>query len=308
MSAQHGVILIHGIGDQGPDWATAVAERLRQDASAHAGRVLGRAPAPADELVAVHGVHWADILQAPQQQLLKILQAHQLPARLEGNMLRRLWNQAKHWLRQEERRFVTEFVGDVIGYLEPAAREAIHARIDEALEAFAALVEVTEKARPLTIVAHSLGTVIVSDYLRPRLAARRARHQRGFHHDWRLENVFTIGSPLALFSLRYGGPEIFTDPPTIEGPRGRWVNIYDKDDPIAMPIKMLNEAYGRAVLQDVQVDSGDYLLAHNGYFTHADTLQIMTVKIVLDAIAASGGLPAKQLTTLYAEYDRSLGL
>ena len=79
MAAKHGVLLIHGIGDQAPDWAAATARRLSRAVSAHAGRLLGGAASPADGLIAIRAVHWADILQARQQHLLRILAANQPP-------------------------------------------------------------------------------------------------------------------------------------------------------------------------------------------------------------------------------------
>jgi hypothetical protein len=99
---------------------------------------------------------------------------------------------------------------------------------------------------------------------------------------------------------------MFTAPVMMEHPRGRWVNIYDKDDPIGMPLKTLNAAYDQAVLKDVQADAGDYLISHLGYFSQQEILGIMARKISLDWVAANHPLPADQIEQLYEAYDKSL--
>jgi hypothetical protein len=96
-----------------------------------------------------------------------------------------------------------------------------------------------EEAR-LTLIAHSLGTVIASDGLYDLLKAQ------AFPANLRLANVFTLGSPIALYALRYGLAN-FTKPIRPEV----WVNFYYPQDVIGYPLKPLNEAYAQAVTEDV---------------------------------------------------------
>jgi hypothetical protein len=119
-------------------------------------------------------------------------------------------------------------------------------------------------------------------------------------------NFFTLGSPLALFSLQHGGPEAFSKPVRVEHPDGRWVNIRDKDDPVGMPLKTLNAEYQAAVHHDVEVDTGDYLLAHMGYFSHELVLRAIGRKLALDWAAGNRVLPAKDLQALFKAYDQEL--
>jgi hypothetical protein len=118
---------------------------------------------------------------------------------------------------------------------------------------------------PLTIVAHSLGTVVSSDFVWDRTKPRKNR-TTPFHPRLTFMNFFTLGSPLALFSLQHGGPEAFSQPIHVEHPDGRWINIRDRDDPVGMPLKSLNAEYHAAVHHDGEVDTGDYLLSHMGCF------------------------------------------
>jgi hypothetical protein len=149
---------------------------------------------------------------------------------------------------------------------------------------------------PLVVIAHSLGTVIASNYFydlqespkrasakRPDLVPKAVRENMG---DTPLERgetlawLFTMGSPIGLWSLRYENPD-FGVPIRVPaeafvkahpGLRCGWVNLYDEDDVIAYPLKGL---YPGAILEDVQVNVGNLLsswnpLSHNGYWTDGD--------------------------------------
>ena len=68
---------------------------------------------------------------------------------------------------------------------------------------------------------------------------------------------------------------------------GRWVNIFDEDDPVGMPLKVLNEAYNKVVHKDVLVNSGVYGISHTNYFKHLYLSMPKRIGKVLEA----GGLP-----------------
>lgn len=307
-----GVILVHGIATHTPAWADGIIETLNERVNAEVGRLLpgGRSP-HRDELLAAGQVYWGDVLRERQRTLRAILEAGGTPFRAHAPLWYKFlhaWQYAKYAWRKRERVFVSEYVGDVIGYLESGAHAAVQRSVTEALAQLSRQEPGTAGKRPLTMVAHSLGTVISSDYVWDHTKARRAQGQNGFDDRWQLENFFTIGSPMALFSLKFGGPEAFKQPIRMEGPRGRWLNVFDQDDPIGMPLKALNEAYERVVWRDVRVNSGAYLLAHGGYFTEPKTLTLISRKLALDWVAVNGMRPAGELDALYAEYDRTLGL
>jgi hypothetical protein len=172
---------------------------------------------------------------------------------------------------------VTYFLGDVIAYQTAEGSDvnydAIHARIDEAL---AKLAERAPDA-PLCVIAHSLGTVIASDHFYDLQQARRKSKpasalERGETLTW----LYTLGSPIALWMVRY--PK-FDAPITLPGRTGsaaakraaEWVNFYDPDDIVAYPLRDLNTEYRRAVDADQSVHVGPPLLgrtpvSHVGYF------------------------------------------
>ncbi|MBI4342792.1 MAG: hypothetical protein HY599_05445 [Candidatus Omnitrophica bacterium] len=306
---QVGVLLVHGIGDQGPDWADGTIQSLKARLASQLAALLpGQPPVDLQQAFVIGRAHWADVLQEHQRALRRMLEAAHAPAPSSGSWWRRLLGVAAHEARRQESRFIAEFVGDVIGYRSPATRAAIYETITSVLNDLLGRLEPGSPKVPLTIIAHSLGTVISSDYVWDLTNARRAKGRDGFHDRWRLENFFTAGSPLALFSLQYGGPALFNQPIAVESPRGRWVNLYDPNDPIAMPLKPLNEAYYRVVLADAPVRAGTYLLAHMRYFEDEETLTIISRKLALDWCASSARLPEARLRELGAHYDRTLGL
>lgn len=113
-----------------------------------------------------------------------------------------------------------------------------------------------------------------------------------------------MGSPLPLFSLQFGGPEVFNKPIAIQDSLGRWVNIYDKNDPIAYPLKLLNEAYNRVVLKDQEVHAGMFGIAHLKYWTNQSVHLIIARKLALDWLRFNNALDKSRLDGLYAKYDR----
>ena len=162
---------------------------------------------------------------------------------------------------------------DVIAYLNPDVKARIHDRIKEDLKRL----EVRAGQGPVTIISHSLGTVIASDFVYD-----RQKHQdvQGFQ----LANFFTMGSPIALFALRYGGPEVFDDPIHMDIPDGEWINILDADDPIAYPLKSLNAVYDQAVSADQEVNTGLFGLSHTRYWKTLAVHQIIAKKLAKDWI------------------------
>lgn len=115
---------------------------------------------------------------------------------------------------------------------------------------------------PLTIVAHSLGTVIASNFIWDAQHSRTITPATGASPLSRCEtltNYYTLGSPLAIWSLRYpdfGEPILVPSPQSVDP--GEWVNFFDDDDVIAYPLQVLNARYD-AVVQDREVNVGGWL-------------------------------------------------
>jgi hypothetical protein len=169
--------------------------------------------------------------------------------------------------------FAGEYVSDIISYRNGCAKEMIQARIDEYLRPLAP----ASGTVPMSFISHSLGTVIASDYVWD------SRDQKKlFAGPFSLNNFFTMGSPLALFALRFDGPEIFNDPICVDDKEGVWLNIYDNDDPIAYPLKCLNAAYNKAVTHDREVNVGWLGLAHVNYWKNKMVQRMIAAKLAED--------------------------
>jgi pimeloyl-ACP methyl ester carboxylesterase len=272
---QLAVLFIHGVGSQDPLFADPMAADIL-------GRFAARAQlshaAAADALV-FQSVYWAPVLAAKESRLWAKLH--------EGADLAYL----------SLRRFMVNFAADAIAYQplpgEANAYEDIHACFADSI---ADLARRAGPDTPLVVIAHSLGTAIASNYLydlqaspariaagRSDLVPAKVRAKIGrtpLEQGETLAWLFTMGSPIALWSLRYEHPE-FGVPIRVPAPafasgrpalRCGWINIFDKDDVIGYPLKSL---YPDAILEDARVNAGSWLtswnpLSHDAYWTDAD--------------------------------------
>ncbi|NDJ62324.1 MAG: ABC transporter substrate-binding protein, partial [Chloroflexi bacterium] len=149
---------------------------------------------------------------------------------------------------------------------------------------------------PLCVIAHSLGTIIASNYLydlqqsaeRDILpdSVKESMTDAPLEQGRTLALLYTLGSPIALWSLRYPdfGKPICVPSPLLKefhpNLTGEWVNFYAPPDVIAFPIKTLNEAYAEAVTRDEPVWVGNVLMRWNP----ASHLAYWTGKAVVDPI------------------------
>jgi hypothetical protein len=167
---------------------------------------------------------------------------------------------------------LVHYLGDAITYQAGAVDrqlyDSVHRVIAEALHDLA--VDAGPDA-PLCVVAHSLGTVVASNFfydlqvadglhqghsagVSPRVAAELddTPAERGETLGW----LHTLGSPLALWAQRqpdFGVPITVPHPELARlHPRvgGEWINVWDPDDVIASPLRPLNERYDAAVTED----------------------------------------------------------
>jgi len=279
MSQKIAVAIIHGVGKQDPTFADGMAQELKGRFAKELGQQIQD---PASEL-AILPVYWAPAVQDAEEEL---------------------WRRMKRGGEMDFtalRRFLVDFVADAIAY-QPTPKDrriydGIHEKFAESLNRLAA--EAGEKA-PLCVIAHSLGSVIASNYFydlqhpkRPLIAAR-VKKKIG---DTPLERgetftlFYTLGSPIAMWSLRYPN---FGVPIEVPSPglskhypdlAGEWVNYYDEDDVIAYPLKTLNEAYRKAIKADREINAGGLLsswnpVSHLGYWTDNDVTKPIAQELV----------------------------
>ncbi len=256
MGRKVAVMLIHGIGNQTGTFADRVITEID-------GRCR---PTCGDDIV-IRPAHWAHVMDDEAKLLWQRFDDAQLPLR---------WNWA--------RRFIVELLGDAIAYQptrsDRRAYMGIHAAVAAAMNQLA---HAAGPDAPLCIIAHSLGTVIASNYLydlEVKLTRDRdivAQEVRAEMDNTPLERgetltlLYTLGSPLALWSLRYSNfgtpinlpsPVLFQHHPTLP-PLAEWRNYFDPDDPIGFPLKTLNEAYSNVVTADEPIEIGDMFTGWN---------------------------------------------
>lgn len=293
------VAFVHGIEIADEEFA-ATPTRLLREGFAKAMGPGG--PDPAEALI-VEPVLWAPHLQERQLQLFDRL----YPESNRGGIVELLmagvrkvnagsqlallalapaavapWLPGLSSLRYPGMRWVmVHFVGDVIAYdrgPNPENYAYVHRVLAEGL------VKLSERAgeqAPLCIIGHSFGTVLSSDYIYDQqfsatgerdLVPPEVRAMIGdspLAHGDTLTWFYTLGSPLALWSLRYPDGE-FSHPISVPGIavddhhpglRGEWINVYSKQDIFAYPLRPLGSAYQQAVSHDWDVRLGTWPLS-----------------------------------------------
>lgn len=263
------VAIVHGVGRPGANFADGMIARLRSQFR----RNTGADPS----VLAFQPVYWAPVLQNAENTLWGRL--------AEGGPLD----------FKKLRRFMVDFAADAVAYQpsprEKSAYEAVHSVLADALKGLGTAAGPTA---PLCVIAHSLGTIIASNFIydlqsdagRGLIApsVRRAMGDTPLDRGETLSSFYTLGSPLALWSLRY---KDFGQPVRVPDPRlsrhhpglgGEWMNIYDRDDVLGYPLKTVNAAYGGAVTEDLAVNAGGFLAswnpaAHTEYWEDRDVIK-----------------------------------
>lgn len=229
------VIAMHGIWDQplppGRGKRLSYTGNFERNVVAELTR-LGVVPAGADtatiaRIVRFDEVVYADIGEAEARAVYRRYQRAVAP---EGPLDRALDLLVVDRLR----RFVIDGASDVLLYGSDRYREEIRDRLRERI---AAAIEGGDGA--VTLVGHSLGSVVCYD----------VAYYDGWHNPlWRRHgfapaNLFTLGSPLALFALGYddrGVPKPkYVDAGAVRvlvRPGGRWLNCFDAQDIIGYPL------------------------------------------------------------------------
>lgn len=276
MAAKLGILVVHGMGSQkDPHFADEMTKEVNDRV-----KKLGFAPG-AD--LAWQPVYWADILEPHETQL---------------------WNALKedHKLSFEgPRKFILSNLGDAVAYQrQPDSAPDVYQRIHTAVhECIVALHEnLGQQDVPLIIMAHSLGSYILSNYIWDRQHHYEDTRygQTAFERMETLASIITFGSNIAVFSLalaKYVGigfPAAELSPELKAA--ARWLNLFDPQDILAYPIKPLCAAYMKnPQIQDIEINVGNLLtswnpLSHDGYWTDNDFTERVAkqIAVVLSAL------------------------
>lgn len=252
-----GVVYIHGVHGYTHGYADQMHEGAVDAADVE---LFGK-----DDLEIIpRTVYWADIFDAQRESLRKSA---------EGLGWKSL------------RGFVATSVAHAVGYEDTVgvgAYEAVHARIDAALASLAA--EIGPDS-PVIICAHSLGTIIASNYIWDR-QHEAAPRPTGVESLASLRGLITMGCPIALYASRWpeGGRSFKAATAGII-----WQNLIARSDVLAWPVAPINPDYTREVEADICVKVGGFLgwtpVAHCNYWNSvhvADKLGEMIARVYWD--------------------------
>lgn len=306
------VAIIHGIEIDDADFALTPTRLLKEEFA----KAVGPGGPDPDDVLVVEPILWSPHLETRQQELFERLyptgrgapivdylmaRVRQLNAggllpmlplalALLAPVLPRLSS-----LRYPGLRWVAvHFLGDVIAYDRGTSPDNYAAAHEALAHGLAALARRAGPQAPLAVFAHSFGTVLISDYVYDRQeterggvdlvppSVRRASGESPLARGETLTWLYTMGSPLALWSLRYPDGEIGR-PIELRGATpaaGEWVNLYAKEDVIAYPLRPLGPAYERAVDEDRAVSLTRSLLrftplVHGYYWSDRNVMRTL---------------------------------
>lgn len=254
MTQKIAIAIMHGAGTPNENFADELITRISK------GFAKKLSINNADQELVFEPVFWSSIFEPEQKELWKRLQDH---TDLDFSRLRR---------------FVIEFLADAIAYQPTALGKQNYDKVHSLVAA--SMNKLREKAgthAPLCIISHSLGSIIASNYFYDLQFKRenmgietvKCTSNSPIEQCETLTLFYTMGNPMALWSLRYidfGSPIMVPSPkisrfyPNIQG---EWLNFYDKDDVLAFPLKGVNEAYKQAVTEDIAVNAGGLLTSWN---------------------------------------------
>jgi len=253
MAPEIGILVIHGIGVQEKNFADGFIDKVN-------GRLKDVGVLP--EAVAWEPAFWADLLTKNEDDLWKKLSA---PYDLG-------------WVKV--RKFVINVLADAVAYQRDPEEDEdmykrIHARIREHLAHLRT--SLGDQDKPLIIIAHSLGSVIASNYTWD--AQRQNKYSLGANSFERMEtlaSLVTFGSNIPLFTLALSDPKPIEFPPA-QLPANlkaaaKWLNFFDPDDVLGYPLKPLSPSYGETVSADIEVNVGGLFtswnpISHTEYWT-----------------------------------------
>ena len=131
------------------------------------------------------------------------------------------------------------------------------------------------------MIAHSLGSVIAFNCICDFQAiGDKYLADTPLERGETLRYLYTMGSPLALYALRYEDT-LFGHPPKV----AVWKNFIDKADIIAYPLHDLNEFYKVSGVEDIQLEVGSVLtswnpMSHIEYWTDPKIIAMITNDLI----------------------------
>ncbi|UOQ91578.1 chemotaxis protein [Halobacillus shinanisalinarum] len=268
MSQKLAIVILHGAGTPEENFAEEMIGKIHKGFAKKL-----KVENPGQELV-FQPVYWSSIFETEQNRLWERLQKD---ADLDYVRLRR---------------FAVEFLADAVAYQPTSVADSnydkVHALLAQSLNK---LQEKTGPNAPLCVISHSLGSIVASNYFYDLqfkhenigTHTRRNTSNTALEQGKTLALFYTMGSPMALWSLRFIDFGFPINVPSqfikkyYSKLQGEWLNFYDKDDILAYPLKGLNDHYQTSVTKDIQVNAGGLLtswtpFSHSKYDTDNDVI------------------------------------
>ncbi len=255
MSKKLGLLLIRGSGKSGFQRQERFMERLEKDLTK---REID------SNLIHHEYVDWYEPLQEQQKSILERMEEKGI--RLKSRLTRNL---------------IITNIGDLINYggkpnLPSNTYDETHKLVHKSI---VDLKNKLDDNAPLVILASSMGTEIINNYIwdRQNAVGSDPLGNSPFERFETLVGLFTFGSNLPIFASSHNidtlVPIAFPSPHLAPEllPKAVWENYYDKNDSMGYPIKALNSNYERANVTDIQINTGGILaswnlLSHFGYW------------------------------------------
>ena len=255
MDKQLGLLLIRGSGESGFQRQKGFMEKLAKNLAKRDIDI---------NLIQHEYVDWYAPLQDEQKGILKRMEEKgiKLKSRLTRNLI------------------ITN-IGDLINYggkpnLPSNTYEETHKLVHQSM---LSLKNKLLDNAPLIILASSMGTEIINNYIWDRQQAVGADPfgNSPFERFETLVGLFTFGSNLPIFASSHDIDALIPiafPPPKLAAewiPKAVWENYYDKNDSMGYPIKAINSNYSNANVIDIQINTGSVLtswnlLSHFGYW------------------------------------------
>lgn len=312
------VAILHGMGKQKKRMSGDNMPGMQRLITARFDAILrSKGHDPAGQLV-FELVYWGKVIQDAEDDLWDSLD----DAKELG-----------HWLSVEARRFLVNSVADALAYqrndppdtqeesAQPSPPNYYKETHEVVAQSLTCLAENAGENAPLCIIAHSLGAIVASNYIYDLQTFIDADESTGnscipaavkaiicdnpLERGETLTHLYTMGNPLALWSLRYH--PYFNSPITIPSPElpthypdltGEWINIYAPNDIGGYPLRVLNDAYDKAVKADMVVNHWNPIIrwtiaAHQMYWTHKAVIERIAGSLADTWIAVNGSTQAK---------------
>lgn len=257
------VAVVHGMGSADQHYSVELKHRVTE------AYVRAAKQRSEDDLV-WQEVYWGDLVQQQHERTLKAV------------------NYKNDLAYPGLRELFVDYLGTSLAYRPQSGYPLyplLHARIKEQLGKLATHRRIDTERTPLVVLAHSFGSVIMSNYIYD-LQIEQARvggqipGLTAFEQFQTFAGFITFGSPLAVYAdqpgdfnraIRVHGPHLAPAQQAVT----KWLNFYDKDDIIAYPLKGINAAYAKAVSDDIEINVGSAATSwnpgcHNGYWEDPD--------------------------------------